>query len=502
MKKRATFASAVGVLAVFVLAFCLASMPVAAQNPSQVGQFSSVMTWPVESIHMNLLPNGKVMFWGDYNTSLTAYIWDPILNTTTATAKAPYQGFCSAHVLMENGQLMVLGGLSEGAGIAGVPDARVYDYTTDTWTADAIVPDMNDGRYYPTATALANGNILIMSGDATKSVNNLPQIFQANLPACSTSPIPTAPLPASCWINLTGATLSVQLYPKNFVAPNGEVFNAGPIPVSRYLNMTGAGSWVTVGPTFNKIVRDYAPAVMYDSGKVMISGGARPPSATAEIINLNATKPSWTPIASMNFARRQENATILADGTVFVSGGSNGNNIVFDDYTNPVYPTEIWNPATGSWTIQASLTRYRGYHSGALLLPDGRVISAGGDKSCANQTMKPCTIPSAEVFSPAYLFQGARPTITSAPTNVTYNTQYQIETPNASSITNVTFIKLGNVTHTFNMGQRNVFLNFTQSAGGITVTTPLDANLAPPGYYMMFIVENGVPSVAAMMQIQ
>jgi hypothetical protein len=241
---------------------------------------------------------------------------------------------------------------------------------------------------------------------------------------------------------------------------------------------------------------------MYDSGKVMISGGGRPPSATAETIDLNATKPAWTPINSMNYARRQENATILADGTVLVTGGSNGNNAIFDDYTNPVYPAELWNPTTGQWTIMASLTRYRGYHSGALLLPDGRVISAGGDKSCANQTMKPCTIPSSEVYSPAYLFQGPQPTITSAPANVTYNQPYLIQTPNAANITKVTFIKLGQVTHTFNESQRNVFLNFTQSAGGITVTTPLNSNIAPPGHYMMFIVQNGVPSVAAIVQIQ
>ena len=269
--------SAIASLAVMFLLVCLASTPAAAQSPSVVGQWSSVMSWSVEAIHMNVLPNGKVMIWGPYGNSTIAQIWDPVLNTMVPSAAAPYPGFCSAHVQMADGQLMVVGGLVQ-PGIRGAPDARIYNYLTNTWTD---LPDMNDGRYYPTATALPNGDVLALSGNGTTSVNFLPQIWH---------------VATSSWVNLSSAAMALPLYPKMFVAPNGQVFYAGPTPATRYLDTTGTGSWSkTLMPTANpKLVRDYGPAVMYDAGKVLLVGGARPPVASAEIIDLNAATPPAT----------------------------------------------------------------------------------------------------------------------------------------------------------------------------------------------------------------
>jgi hypothetical protein len=491
MKRRLnlSFSSVVGLAAMLALSLSLASVPVAAQNPATVGQWSSVQSWPVEAIHLNLLPNGKVMFWGNYNTSLVPQIWDPIANTFTPAATAPYQLFCSGHVLLANGQLIALGGLAEGAGINGVPDGRIYSYTTDTWTD---LPDMNQGRYYPTATILPNGNVLIMAGIAQTGNDTLPQIWN---------------VATNSWINLTGAQLNLPTYPEMFVAPNGMVINVGPTPIARYLDTNtnnGTGAWSVVATENYQGLRDYGPSVMYDSGKILVIGGGRPPQNTAEIINLNVASPAWTFTGSMAYPRRQANATILPDGTVLVNGGSDGNNQVFDDYTNPVFPAELWNPTTGTWTVLASMARYRGYHSTAILLPDGRVVSAGGDKSCANQGSGVCIQPSAEIYSPPYLFQGARPTITSAPASVTYGQTFFVQTPNAASTTQVTWLRLGTTTHTFNENQRINFLSFTQDPNGqgLDVTAPVNSNLAPPGHYMLFILSNGVPSVAAIVQIQ
>ncbi len=546
-----SFASTSILVAMLAFIFGLTGAPASAQDPSDVGQWSSPVTWPEEATHMNVLPNGKVMFWGTYTASTIPYIWDPVAEPNgqcsfpfkaatcpgwIAAAPAAYPLFCAGHVVMANGQLIVLGGLAEGAGIAGVPDSRVYDYTTNQWTADGVVPDMNAGRYYPTATALPSGDVLIISGDSNPTVNATPQVWKASLPACSTSPIPTSPL-QGCWVNLSTAQMVLPLYPKMFVAPNGEVFYAGATPATRYLNTSGTGSWGTpktnpVIPTADSpIVRDYGPAVMYDgvAGKILLVGGGRPPLPTAETINLTATPippattPAWTKTGSMSYPRRQNNATILADGTVLVTGGSSNcaiagssctttppEAIEFDDYNKAVYPAELWNPTTGSWTVMASMTRYRGYHSTAALLPDGRVVTAGGDYSCVTSSTPlpvkgPCsaiTPQTAEIFSPPYLFQGVRPTITSAPTNVTYGQQYFVETPNAASITQVTFIRLSTVTHTFNENQRIDYLSFSQASGGINITTPANSNFAPPGHYMLFILQNGVPSVAQIVQIQ
>jgi hypothetical protein len=108
----------------------------------------------------------------------------------------------------------------------------------------------------------------------------------------------------------------------------------------------------------------------------------------------------------------------------------------------------------------------------------------------------------AEIFSPPYLFQGPRPTIVSAPASVTYGQTFFVQTPDAANITQVTWIRLSTVTHTFNENQRINLLNFSQAAGGLNVTAPASSNFAPPGHYMLFILQNGVPSVAAIVQIQ
>src|SRR5438477_2783123 len=140
----------------------------------------------------------------------------------------------------------------------------------------------------------------------------------------------------------------------------------------------------------------------------------------------------------------------------------------------------------------ASLTKIRSYHSIALLLPDGRVLSAGGDFGGA----------SAEIYSPPYLFNGSRPTLSSAPSSVGYGNVFFVGTPNATTISKVTMIPLGSVTHGFNMSQRFCRLSFSLATGGLNVTAPSNANNAPPGYYMLFILNgSGVPSIAKIIQL-
>jgi hypothetical protein len=194
----------------------------------------------------------------------------------------------------------------------------------------------------------------------------------------------------------------------------------------------------------------------------------------------------------MAYGRKLHTATLLADGKVLVTGGTQGSEDPNTSSSNPAYACEMWDPATGTWTTMASLTVFRGYHSIALLLPDGRVLSAGGEFGGA----------SAEVYSPPYLFNGSRPTITSAPTSIAYGQSFFVGTPNATSISKVTLIALGSVTHHVNMGQRISRPAFSQASGGLNVTAPSNSNLVPPGYYMLFILNStGVPSVAKIVQL-
>ena len=192
----------------------------------------------------------------------------------------------------------------------------------------------------------------------------------------------------------------------------------------------------------------------------------------------------------MTYARRQNNGTLLPDGTVLVTGGSSGSG--FDNSSSPVYAAELWNPSNGAWTTLASASVYRGYHSTAVLLPDGRVLNAGGNKTTGSTTY--------QVFSPPYLFKGVRPTITSAPASAAYGSTFFVQTLDAASITKVTLIRLPSVTHAFDANQRLNYLPFTPAVGGLNLTAPPSANVAPPGHYMLFLVNgSGVPSVAAIL---
>lgn len=459
------------------LALCSMTRSAGAQDPSVVGQFSTVFNTPWAPVHSHLLPTGKVIFWPGYTFGDNAQIWDPATGTFTSTPFAGYNVFCAGHALLSDGRLLVTGGnLSINYGLKST---TAFDSTSGTWASQ---PDMSFARWYPTNTALANGDMLVTSGEVDPTTGNAstPEIYQ---------------LSTSTWRSLSTAQLQLALYPMMFQAPNGKVVNVGPGTTTRYLDTTGTGAWTTVAMRVGG-ARDYGSAVMYAPGKVMVVGGGNPPLATAEIIDLNAPSPAWQFTGSMSFPRRQFNATLLPDGRVLVTGGSSGAG--FNNSATPVLPAEVWDPATGLWTQWASLSIYRGYHSTAVLLPDGRILSGGGSSSAQEGG----GISSAEVFSPPYLFRGTRPTITSAPVGITYGQTFLVNTPDAAAVAQVTLVRLGSVTHAFNQNQRINFLSFTQAPGALSITAPSDGNQAPPGHYMLFLLDgNKIPSVASIVRL-
>lgn len=338
-----------------------------AQDAGSVGQWSAVQAWPVTAVHTHLLPTGKVMFYG---YSDDARLWDPDTSALSTLARAGFNTFCTGHSFLSDGRLLLTGGhISNNVGLA---NAAIYDPLTNTFSH---LPMMNAGRWYPTNTTLANGDVLVVSGDIdTSHVNTLPQVWRSA---------------GGDWRDLTTAQLALPLYPFMFLAPDGRVFEAGPNQNTRYLDTLGTGSWTAVANSIHGY-RDYGSAVLYDQGKVLIVGGDDPPTNSAEVIDLSAATPAWRSVSPMVHRRRQLNATVLPDGKVLVTGGSSSG---FDNAAGAVYPAE--DPATETWSTMAGFTKYRGYHSVALLLPDGRVLSAGGDASM-----------SAEVYSPPYLSKG------------------------------------------------------------------------------------------------
>jgi len=376
---------------------------------------------------------------------------------------------------------------------------------SETWVAG--LPKMAKGRWYPTVTTLWDGRMITVAGrDTTSKVVLIPEIWENN-----------------SWVQLPGASLSLPYYPRDFVAPNGKVFYAGERVTSRWLNVDvvtskGRGSWswnsslAHVWP-FN---RDYGSAVMYETGKILYAGGggytqwgspdpkAPAPTPTAEIIDLNnLTTPQWVSTDPMHFARRHLNATILPDGQVLVTGGTSAGG--FNTLSGAVHAAEVWDPKSGHWTQLASNAIDRAYHSVSLLLPDGTVLhGASGDAAVPGSPDLYPRQTNSEIFRPPYLFKGARPTITSlSQTSVGYGLKFTINTPNGLQITDVRWIRLGSVTHAFDANQRANTLSFTKTSTAVKVTAPKNGKLAPPGHYLVFILNrNGVPSLGQVIKVQ
>lgn len=449
-------------------------------NPAVAGSWSQPLTWPLVSIHASLLPNGKVIAWANTNVagSAQAQVWDPATGAFTLVPNNTTNIFCSGHSFLPDGRLLVTGG-ERLVNNDGEIHSNIFDFRTNSWSRG---PDMNAGRWYPSNTTLANGEVLVISGtiDRFVGVNPLPQVFRSN----------------GEWRNLTGAeTRSIQLYPWTVLAPDGRVFNAGPDRFTSYLDTTGTGSWSS-GPTSNFGYRDYGSVVMYDEGRLMIVGGGTPTN-TAEVIDLRSSA-GWRSVTSMAHARRHLNATVLPDGKVLVTGGTSGGG--FNNAFGAVLAAEMWDPSTERWTLMASMRVRRIYHSIALLLPDGRVLAAGGGIPSAPEGDFDHL--DAEIYSPPYLFRGERPVITNAPSNIDYGDSFLVKTPDRREIESVSLVRLSSVTHAFNMEQRFTRLDFLVKKKGVMVSAPANRNVCPPGYYMLFILNGeGVPSVARIVRL-
>jgi len=255
------------------------------------------------------------------------------------------------------------------------------------------------------------------------------------------------------------------------------------VATTNYGSSRSYGSSVLLGLT---------PANNYDP-VILIMGGNSPATATTETIDMGSSNPAWQLGPSMSQARIEMNAVILPTGKVLAVGGS----VNDEDATTKSLNADLYDPATNTFSSAGANAFARLYHSVALLLPDATVWVAGGNP------VRGTYEPHIEIYQPAYLFQSdgtlaARPSITSVPSSVSYGNQFTVQTPDAASIASAVLIRNGTVTHSFGMDQRMVGMSFTAGAGSLTVTAPPNANIAPPGYYMLFILNsNGVPSVAS-----
>jgi hypothetical protein len=463
-------------------------------NEGDVGQWGPVVDWPVVGIHVALLPNGKVVAWDasalddrSYTTTTDhtftrATVFDPATGTQTAAWVSGHNIFCAGLAHLTDGTLFTAGGNADQFS-NGIVNTYTFNFANNAWT---LGNDMKFPRWYPSVTPLTNGEMLITGGRPW-----IPEVRQTDGIIRQLS-------------EQTG-TMDVPFYPWMDVGPDGRVFYAGPDDNLRKLDPSGAGAWQNFGGRDGEN-RDYGSHALYDVGKLLVAGGG-PSSRTARTININGTTPQVSATSSMAFGRRQFNLTTLADGTVLATGG-NSTGAQYVDMNGGVYNAELWNPATGQWKTLAAEQVTRQYHSTALLLPDGRVLSSGGGICDVCDTVGYLG-KNAQMFTPPYLFKqdgsgelAPRPEVSAAPAALSYGATFQITTPNAASIRKAALLRLGAVTHSTNMEQRYVPLSFSAGSGELTATSPQNANVAPPGVYMLFIIDDaGVPSVAKMIQV-
>ena len=472
-------------------------------QPALYGEWSDVESWPVIAVHANLMPNGKVLAWDatpddldddphttdNYTTRVS--LWDPVTNLHVATNNDTNADlFCAGSAQLWDGRVLFAGGDSGVAGENGpLPNTNIYDPETNTWRS---VSEMVAPRWYASVAALGNGEMLTYAG----LYDPVPfgEVFQLDETWRSLD----LPVPA-------GISIDYQWMQST---PQGTVLSFGPQNTLTTIDPRGEGS-LTLGPKRDDFPeRRYGSYAMYDIGKVLVAGGTikdgGAPSFSSSVVIDTATQQT-TDTSPMAVGRTQHNLTILADGSVLATGGNwDGAPLVSE--VAGIFTPEIWSPDSGQWRPMNDMQVDRQYHTVALLLPDGRVLSAGGGY-CGTCDEIGYEEQNAEIFSPPYLFSSGdtpavRPVISSAPGTMDYREAYSIGTDQLNRISKVHLIKLGAVTHSQNQDQRLVPLAFNRDGNTLRVTAPSDRHTAPPGYYMLIVVnDDGVPSVSKMVRV-
>jgi hypothetical protein len=450
---------------------------------AQIGKWSPAMNWPLVAVHTSLLPNGELLIWDAWELpSSKARLWNPSTNVFTNVFN-PWGLFCAAHSSLADGRLLVTGG--HAGGEIGIRQTNIFNPVTRSWET---APDMGVERWYPSSTTLGDGRVVVISGQLVHGVfADIPEVYN---PATNSW---------SFLSNVNTGDMHDPEYPLAFLAPDGRILVVAATPgIARVLDVN-AQTWTALP----NMPQRFGSAAMYRPGQVLYTGGGNggrnvPSQTDASVINMNDANPSWRQIAPMAYPRYQHNLVTLADGNVLAVGGSTTLSLTSHSGT---LPAEMWNPDTEQWTTMASMRDPRMYHSTALLLPDGRVLAAGGGQ-LDEGGQAAINYYTAEIYSPPYLFKGPRPTISSAPATAAYGATIPVHSPDAKSITSVAFIGLASNTHTVDMNQRYVEVPFTRSGSTLNVQTPSNANVMPPGYYMLVIKNGeGVPSVATNVRV-
>jgi hypothetical protein len=487
-------------------------------EPTVGGRHAPPFSAEIVGIHGAVLRTGKVVLFG-FSDSDAHMAVSRVLDPGSGAVHPPPEShhlFCGGHSLLDDGRLFVAGGHQDE-----VNALHTFDPDQETWTR---IGEMANGRWYPTCTTLPDGKVFIISGTKNHGgpvgpgapVNNTLQLYD---PASGIEPEEPLPVPFSN--HFPPAFSTIDLYPSVYVLPSGNLlvhsrnttrlydldtrsWEATQLrteyPWSRTYPGAGTSVLLPLLPTSDPPYR----------ARVLVVGGggadpeqlniSTPANKTAEILDLGAAQPAWRFTAPMTAPRVMADAVLLPDGSVAVVGGSSTGRA--DLAITPVLPIELFDPVSERWTTLCPMQVPRSYHATALLLPDARVLAMGKDGLFNTE---PYNYPEhrVEIFSPPYLFRGPRPAIMAAPQQLPYDTAFDIDTSDAAQIGSVVLLRAGAATHSFNMDQRHVGLTINgRTSDRLTVTSPPNSNIAPRGFYMLFIVDTvGVPSVAQFVRL-
>ena len=451
-------------------------------NANTQGMWSPVYAWPLIPLHLVMLPDGKMLSYGTKadgtQTGNFIYdVWDPdgglSAGHTTLANNTLTDIFCSSQLVLPSGGAVFIAGGDNWTGTGttntGNNNSNVFSTGDNSLTRGS---NMNRARWYSSSITLLNGDTYTQGGSGG---TDFPEVRTA----------------AGAFRLLSSANTGTLdfMYPRNFIASDGRVFGYDSAGRMYYVDANGTGSFTSMGQFNSAYTGSDASAAMFRPGRILQFGGN---SNGAAVIDIRGSAPTVTATGSMSAQRRLVNGTILADGKVLATGGSP----VWNDIANASYAAEIWNPDTGGWTPGASGNRARLYHSVAMLLPDASVlVGGGGAPGPQNNT-------NIELYFPPYLFNAggvlaARPTINTAPSVLDIGKTFKLQVDNGASVGRVVMAKTGSVTHSWNMEQRFVELTFTRNGNELSVQAPTRAGDAPPGFYMVFVLNSaGVPSVA------
>jgi hypothetical protein len=482
------------------------------------------------AIHAALLRSGKIFYLAGSGYHDTHAILGPyearILDPTAGIEKRLTQFedlFCVGMADLPNGNILLAGGTlmydTDPKNCNGKWHGLNAGYEVDVNSEDLVkVSSMAHGRWYPTCITLADGRVFVVNGlDEYGTPNYLVEVYDpasrswtisydsnrsttycvgsGSSGACLEAGLPCYGSPNH------GTAPGVSLYPRGHLMPDGSVVICGPLTTVRSWTPS-SGRWRNIATT--STYRHYGCSFLlpldntYSTrGKILLTGGSPtssdPATTTVEILDFDAgssSSPVVRTVAPLKTGRKWQLPVMLPDGKMAVFGGSSSSN------NNPVYVPEMFDPATETWTSLSAATVPRVYHGVALLLPDGRVWTAGSTPVSNSWELR------TEIFSPSYYFEN-RPTISGAPQVGGYGDTINIPTPDASSIDSVSILRLQATTHHYDANVRLVWLQIqSKSSNSITVSAPISANIAPPGYYMIHVLNKSkIPSVAKIVRI-